>query len=100
MNVGTRRTSSSRWGISLPLASCSPGCRGRGVISSVIAAFHVSLSAKPADRDSFGAAMARVLIGGWGCRGGALARALGDAGHAVRGTTRAVDRLADIEAAG
>src|SRR3954453_2566290 len=100
MNVGTRRTSSSRWGISLPLASCSPGCRGRGVISSVIAAFHVSLRAKPADRDSFGAAMARVLIVGCGCRGQALARALRDAGHAVRGTSRSAERLPGIEAAG
>src|SRR3954447_14622827 len=44
--------------------------------------------------------MARVLIVGCGCRGQALARALGEAGHAVRGTTRAADRLADIEAAG
>src|SRR4051794_15078268 len=100
MNVGTRRTSRSRWGISLPLASCSPGCRGRGVISSVIAAFHVSLRAKPADRDSFGAAMARVLIVGCGCRGQALARALSDAGHAVRGTSRSAERLPGIEAAG
>ena len=44
--------------------------------------------------------MARVLIVGCGCRGQALARALGEAGHAVRGTTRSEDRLADIEAAG
>src|SRR3954447_11730383 len=44
--------------------------------------------------------MARVLIVGCGCRGQALARALGEAGHAVRGTTRSPDRLADIEAAG
>jgi uncharacterized protein YbjT (DUF2867 family) len=44
--------------------------------------------------------MARVLIVGCGCRGQALARALGEAGHAVRGTTRSPDRLADINAAG
>jgi uncharacterized protein YbjT (DUF2867 family) len=44
--------------------------------------------------------MARVLIVGCGCRGQALARALGDAGHAVRGTTRSPARHADIEAAG
>jgi predicted dinucleotide-binding enzyme len=44
--------------------------------------------------------MARVLIVGCGCRGQALARALGEAGHAVRGTTRASERIADIEAAG
>lgn len=44
--------------------------------------------------------MARVLIVGCGCRGRALARALASEGHAVRGTTRAAARLADIEAAG
>ena len=44
--------------------------------------------------------MARVLIVGCGCRGQALARALGEAGHAVRGTTRTPARHADIEAAG
>jgi prephenate dehydrogenase len=44
--------------------------------------------------------MARVLIVGCGCRGRALARALGNEGHAVRGTTRDSARLADIEAAG
>jgi nucleoside-diphosphate-sugar epimerase len=44
--------------------------------------------------------MARVLIVGCGCRGQALARALGEAGHAVRGTTRSAARHADIEAAG
>ena len=33
--------------------------------------------------------MARVLIVGCGCRGRALAAALVDEGHAVRGTTRA-----------
>lgn len=44
--------------------------------------------------------MARVLIVGCGCRGQALARALGAAGHAVRGTSRSADRHAGIEAAG
>ena len=44
--------------------------------------------------------MARVLIVGCGSRGQALARELAAAGHAVRGTTRSPDRLADIEAAG
>jgi putative NADH-flavin reductase len=44
--------------------------------------------------------MARVLIVGCGCRGQALARALAAEGHAVRGTTRAAGRLADIETAG
>ena len=44
--------------------------------------------------------MARVLIVGCGCRGQALAGALVDAGHAVRGTTRDPDRLSDIEASG
>ena len=44
--------------------------------------------------------MARVLIVGCGCRGQALAGALVDAGHAVRGTTRAPARFADIEASG
>jgi nucleoside-diphosphate-sugar epimerase len=44
--------------------------------------------------------MARVLIVGCGCRGQALARALGEAGHAVRGTTRSAARHGDIEAAG
>jgi putative NADH-flavin reductase len=44
--------------------------------------------------------MARVLIVGCGCRGQALARELAAVGHAVRGTTRSPDRLADIEAAG
>jgi nucleoside-diphosphate-sugar epimerase len=42
--------------------------------------------------------MARVLIVGCGCRGRALARELCAAGHAVRGTTRDHERLADIEA--
>jgi nucleoside-diphosphate-sugar epimerase len=44
--------------------------------------------------------MARVLIVGCGCRGQALARALGEAGHAVRGTTRSAARHGEIEAAG
>ena len=42
--------------------------------------------------------MARVLIVGCGCRGTALARALGD--HAVRGTSRSPGRLAEFETAG
>jgi threonine dehydrogenase-like Zn-dependent dehydrogenase len=44
--------------------------------------------------------MARVLIVGCGCRGQALARALRERGHAVRGTTRSEERRAAIEAAG
>ena len=44
--------------------------------------------------------MARVLIVGCGCRGRSLARALGEDGHAVRGTTRDPASAADIEAAG
>jgi hypothetical protein len=44
--------------------------------------------------------MARVLIVGCGCRGQALARALRERGHAVRGTTRDVAGTATIEAAG
>jgi uncharacterized protein YbjT (DUF2867 family) len=40
------------------------------------------------------------LIVGCGCRGQALARALREQGHAVRGTTRTEDRRAEIEAAG
>ena len=44
--------------------------------------------------------MARCLIIGCGCRGRLLARELRSAGYAVRGTTRAPERLADIEAAG
>jgi predicted dinucleotide-binding enzyme len=39
--------------------------------------------------------MARVLIVGCGCRGQALARALGAAGHAVRGTSRKPRPTAD-----
>jgi uncharacterized protein YbjT (DUF2867 family) len=44
--------------------------------------------------------MARILIVGCGGRGQALARALVDDGHAVRGTTRDSRRVPDIEAAG
>ena len=44
--------------------------------------------------------MARALIIGCGCRGQALARALKDEGHQVRGTTRSSNRLPEIEAAG
>src|SRR5215204_3934239 len=44
--------------------------------------------------------MARVLIVGCGCRGQDLARKLGGAGHAVRGTTRDPARTAAIRAAG
>ncbi|MDO8209122.1 hypothetical protein [Conexibacter sp. CPCC 206217] len=44
--------------------------------------------------------MARVLIVGCGCRGQALARALREQGHAVRGTTRSADRRSAIEATG
>lgn len=44
--------------------------------------------------------MARSLIIGCGCRGGALARALRAGGQAVRGTTRTSGRLRMIEAAG
>jgi uncharacterized protein YbjT (DUF2867 family) len=44
--------------------------------------------------------VARVLIVGCGCRGRALAGALTDEGHAVRGTTRHPARIASIEAAG
>ena len=42
--------------------------------------------------------MARVLIVGCGCRGQALAGALGE--HAVRGTTRSPERVAELERAG
>lgn len=44
--------------------------------------------------------MARILIVGCGCRGRALASALAEDGHAVRGTTRDAARLGEIEAAG
>ena len=43
--------------------------------------------------------MARVLIVGCGCRGQALAREL-SAEHAVRGTTRSSERLAELEKGG
>jgi prephenate dehydrogenase len=42
--------------------------------------------------------MARVLLVGCGCRGRALAEALGE--HAVRGTTRSAERLPKLGAAG
>jgi hypothetical protein len=41
-----------------------------------------------------------VLIVGCGCRGRELAWELRAAGHAVRGTTRAREQLAELEAAG
>ena len=41
-----------------------------------------------------------MLIVGCGCRGRALARALAEDGHAVRGTTRDPGRLREIEQAG
>jgi uncharacterized protein YbjT (DUF2867 family) len=44
--------------------------------------------------------VARVLIVGCGCRGGALARELAAAGHAVRGTTRDPANADRIRAAG
>jgi uncharacterized protein YbjT (DUF2867 family) len=44
--------------------------------------------------------VARVLIVGCGCRGRELAWELRAAGHAVRGTTRDREHLAEIEAAG
>ena len=44
--------------------------------------------------------MARILIVGCGCRGRALAQALIDAGHPVRGTTRRPEGLAEIEKVG
>ena len=44
--------------------------------------------------------MARCLIIGCGCRGRLLTRELRAAGHAVRGTTRSVQRMDDIDAAG
>jgi uncharacterized protein YbjT (DUF2867 family) len=42
--------------------------------------------------------VARILIVGCGCRGRALAAALPD--HAVRGTTRSPERVAELEKAG
>jgi putative NADH-flavin reductase len=44
--------------------------------------------------------VARILIVGCGCRGRRLARALIEANHAVRATTRREDELEEIEAAG
>ncbi|MGH2953495.1 MAG: hypothetical protein ACRDK9_05665, partial [Solirubrobacterales bacterium] len=44
--------------------------------------------------------MARALIVGCGCRGRELGGALAGAGWQVRGTSRAPDRLVEIEAAG
>jgi NADP-dependent 3-hydroxy acid dehydrogenase YdfG len=44
--------------------------------------------------------LARCLIIGCGCRGRSLAGALIEQGHAVRGTTRAAERLPLLEAAG
>src|SRR2546423_1010849 len=44
--------------------------------------------------------MARILVVGCGCRGRQLARHLGEAGHAVRGTSRTAAGRAAIETAG
>jgi nucleoside-diphosphate-sugar epimerase len=44
--------------------------------------------------------VARVLIVGCGCRGRELAAALREDGHAVRGTTRSAETLAELDAAG
>jgi uncharacterized protein YbjT (DUF2867 family) len=44
--------------------------------------------------------VARVLIVGCGCRGRELAWEVRASGHAVRGTTRSRENLAEIEAAG
>jgi uncharacterized protein YbjT (DUF2867 family) len=44
--------------------------------------------------------MARALIVGCGCRGRALGRALADRGWQVRGTSRDMATVAEIEAAG
>jgi nucleoside-diphosphate-sugar epimerase len=44
--------------------------------------------------------LARVLIVGCGCRGGALGAALASAGHAVRGTSRSPERLGELEKTG
>ena len=44
--------------------------------------------------------MARVLIAGCGCRGQALGAALGQSGHAVRGTSRSPARVLELGEAG
>jgi nucleoside-diphosphate-sugar epimerase len=44
--------------------------------------------------------LARVLIVGCGCRGRALGLVLAGEGHAVRGTSRSPDRLAELERTG
>jgi nucleoside-diphosphate-sugar epimerase len=44
--------------------------------------------------------LARILIVGCGCRGTALGRALIDAGHAVRGTSRSDDAVERLQSAG
>jgi nucleoside-diphosphate-sugar epimerase len=44
--------------------------------------------------------LARVLIVGCGCRGRALGVALAGTGHAVRGTSRSPERLAELEGTG
>jgi NAD(P)H-binding len=44
--------------------------------------------------------VARFLVVGCGCRGRALGGALALAGHAVRGTRRSPERVAELEAAG
>jgi uncharacterized protein YbjT (DUF2867 family) len=44
--------------------------------------------------------LARALIVGCGCRGGALGSSLSEAGWSVRGTTRDPARVAEIEARG
>lgn len=44
--------------------------------------------------------MARVLLIGCGCRGAALAERLSRNGHAVRGTSRRADRVAELESQG
>jgi len=44
--------------------------------------------------------LARVLIVACGCRGQALGAALGDRGHAVRGTSRSRDRASELAKAG